>query len=158
LYALAVLFVGSLASPPFIEKSCCSVHCATATTNMIKSRTLAMAPGRIRMTNCSRWTSTIAAQSSVRSSWGQRAARPLNFHSTERCCRADDALPESHTKIISIGSDGASPNSTAREPDDSPCVTTRGRTYRQSNRAGGRAATNPTVREPWQKLKEYFVN
>jgi hypothetical protein len=84
------------------------------------------------------------------------------------------ALPESHTKIISICSDRASPNSTAlivrgptpglREPDDSPCATTRGRTYRQSSRAGGRASTNmvevlnPTVREPWQKLKEYFMN
>src|SRR5215831_16604524 len=76
-----------------------------------------------------------------------------------RCTRA---LLESHTKIISICSDGASPNSTARGPDDSPCATTRGRTYRQSSRAGGRAATNmvlnPTVREPWQKLKEYFMN
>jgi hypothetical protein len=74
------------------------------------------------------------------------------------------ALPESHTRIISICSDEASPNSTAREPDDSPCATTRGRTYRQSSRAGGRASTNmvevlnPTVREPWQKLKEYFMN
>ena len=49
------------------------------------------------------------------------------------------------------------------EPDHSPCAT-RGRTYRQSSHAGGRASTNmvevlnPTVREPWQKLKEYFVN
>src|SRR5258708_21442490 len=74
------------------------------------------------------------------------------------------ALPESHTRIISICSDEASPNSTAREPDDTPCATTRGRTYRQSSRAGGRASTNmvevlnPTVREPWQKLKENFMN
>src|SRR5262249_32964113 len=88
--------------------------------------------------------------------------------------RPQPALPESHTKIISICSDGASPNPTAlivkgptpglRQPDDSPRATTRGRTYRQSSRAGGRASTNmvevlnPTVREPWQKLKEYFMN
>jgi len=83
-------------------------------------------------------------------------------------------LPESHIKIISICSDRASPNSTVltvrsptpglSEPDDSPCATTKGQTYRQSRRAGGRASTNmvevlnPTVREPWQKLKEYFMN
>ena len=85
-------------------------------------------------------------------------------------------LPESHTKIFSLRSDGASPNSNALiVGGHTPLIsesqvrwaTTRGReirTYRQSSRAGGRASTNmvavlnPTVREPWQKLKEYFVN
>jgi len=117
-----------------------------------------------------------------------RIRPPVWCLSTSKCPRAssfarktkDDfrrmrclPLPESHTKIISVCSDGASPNSTAlivRGPTPgeraghSPCATTRARTYRQSSRTGGRALTNmvevlnPAVREPWQKLKEYFMN
>src|SRR6516164_5136893 len=80
------------------------------------------------------------------------------------------------TLIFSLRSDGASPNSNALivrghtpliSESQARWATTRGRkirTYRQSSRAGGRASTNtvevlnPTVREPWQKLKEYFMN
>jgi len=81
-------------------------------------------------------------------------------------------LPEGHTKILSIRSDGASPNSTAliiRGPKSwsqgagmiSPYETTKGR---QNSRAGRQALTNmaevpnPTVREPWQKLRKCFMN
>jgi hypothetical protein len=62
------------------------------------------------------------------------------------------ALLENHTKIISICSDGASPNSTAREPDDSPYATTRGRIYRQAAaradepRQNGRGAESECAR------------
>ena len=89
-----------------------------------------------------------------------------------RCDIFCPLLPEGHTKILSIRSDGASPDSTAliiRGPKSwsqgagmiSPCETTKGR---QNSRAGRQALTNmaevpnPTVREPWQKLKKCFMN
>jgi len=59
-------------------------------------------------------------------------------------------LPEGHTKILSIRSDGASPNSTAlivRGPTPvvsesrmiSPCETTKGREYEHTGRTAARA-------------------
>src|SRR5262249_13959765 len=91
---------------------------------------------------------------------------PVGQHASRLAAVSESPLANKTTScpIATSSSDAASPNSTARELNDSPCATTRGRTYRQNSRGGVRASTNmvevlnPTVREPWQKLKEYFMN